>query len=155
MTGGGKSAGRTGAALAARNKQIVLDYVDALRRQDRSAIDAALSQNFRYLRLNDRLSRFEYLDALERTVLTTHAPKLDVMFIAADGDSVSVELALEFEFEYHVCDRGRRAVRNARIWRHSRTVRLDSARPRLVLDRVAQQADPFDFDFHYISGFHE
>jgi ketosteroid isomerase-like protein len=99
MTGGGKSAGRTGAALAARNKQIVLDYVDALRRQDRSAIDAALSQNFRYLRLNDRLSRFEYLDALERTVLTTHAPKLDVMFIAADGDSVSVELALEFEFD--------------------------------------------------------
>ncbi len=99
MTGDGKSAGAKGAALAARNKQIVLNYIDALRAQDRAAIDAALSQNFRYLRLNDRLSRFEYLDSLERTVLTSNKPRLDVSFIAADGDSVVVELALEFDFD--------------------------------------------------------
>lgn len=99
MTRGGKTAGRTGAVLAARNKQIVLDYVDALRRQNRAAIEAALSQNFRFLRLNDRLSRYEYLDSLERTVLTSNGPRLDVFFVAAEGDSVCVELALEFDFE--------------------------------------------------------
>ena len=99
MTEDSKSAGKKGAALAARNKQTVLNYVDALRRQDRAAIDAALSQNFRYLRLNDRLSRFEYLDSLERTVLTSNKPRLEVSFVAADGDSVSVELALEFDFD--------------------------------------------------------
>ena len=98
MTEDAKSAGPRGAALAARNKQIVLNYIDALRRQDRAAIDAALSQNFRYLRLKDRMSRFEYLDSLERTVLTANKPRLEMAFIATSGDSVSIEIALEFDF---------------------------------------------------------
>jgi hypothetical protein len=101
MTEDGKSAGSKDAALAARNQHIVLNYIDALRRQDRAAIDAALSQNFRFLRLNDRLSRFEYLDALEPTVLTSNKPQVEVGFMAADGDSVSVEVVLEFDFDGH------------------------------------------------------
>jgi ketosteroid isomerase-like protein len=99
MTDEGKSAGRKTAALTARNKKLVLDYVDALRRRDRAAVEAMLSQNFRFVRLNDRLSRFEYLDSLERTIFSQNEPRLDVLFIAAEGDSVSIEILLEFDFE--------------------------------------------------------
>lgn len=99
MTEDGKSAGKKIAALTARNKKLALDYVDALRRRDRGAVEALLSQNFRFLRLNDRLSRFEYLDSLERTIFSRNEPRLDVLFIAAEGDSVSIETLLEFDFE--------------------------------------------------------
>lgn len=99
MTADGKAAKRKSASLKARNKKKALDYIDALRRGDRAAIDAALSPNFRFVRLNDRLSRYEYLDSLGRTLLSGGPRRLDVLYAAADGDRVFIELALEFEFE--------------------------------------------------------
>ena len=99
MTDDAKPAKGKDLALTERSKQIALNDIDALRGQDRAAVDAALSPNFRYLRLNDRLSRFEYLDSLERTVFSPNKPQLDVNFVAAHGDTVSVELALEFDFD--------------------------------------------------------
>ncbi len=90
---------KSGAGASARNKKIALNFVDALRNGDRAAIEAALSPNFRFLRLNDRLSRFEYLDALERTIFSTTEPVFDILYIAAIGDRVFLEVALEFDFE--------------------------------------------------------
>lgn len=99
MTDDAKPTNAKSAAVTERSKQIALNYIDALKRQDRAAVEAALSPNFRYLRLNDRLSRFEYLDSLERTIFSQNKPQLDVNFVAAQGDTVSVELALEFDFD--------------------------------------------------------
>ena len=66
---------------------------------DRATIEASLSPNFRFLRLTDRLSRFEHLDALYRTMFSTNKPRVDLHFMAADGDSVAVEVSLEFDYE--------------------------------------------------------
>jgi len=90
---------KKGARVAVRNKKIALDYGDALRNGNRAAVESALSPNFRFLRLNDRLSRFEYLDSLERTIFATSNPQLDILYVASDGDRVVVEIALEFDFE--------------------------------------------------------
>ena len=99
MTADDRASSKKNAAATARNKKMALDFVDALRRKDRAAMEAALSPNFRFVRLNDRLSRYEYLDSVERTVLSTSQPLLDVLYTVADGDRVFIELALEFDFE--------------------------------------------------------
>lgn len=99
MTDDGKPLKDKRTGPGALNEQLVLNYLDALRRGDRAAVEAALSPNFCYRRLNERFSRFEYLDTMELTILTTDQPRVDVLAIASSGNCVWVEVALEFDMQ--------------------------------------------------------
>jgi ketosteroid isomerase-like protein len=85
-------------AVSAKNRQLVLEFQEALSKSDLMFVEAGLDRNFVYVRLRERFSRYEYLEALTRTLFLATNRTLSVRGCIADSDRVALEVSMEFYF---------------------------------------------------------